>query len=56
MGLKYLKNIYIYKNNSFNTDISFIKIDGGEFNQGTKEGEYIISFDNEKPIFKNKIK
>ena len=41
---------------SFNTDIHFIKIDEGEFYQGTKEGEYLISFDNEKPLFKTKVK
>jgi hypothetical protein len=39
-----LDKSYAYKNNSFTTDINFKKIDGGEFIQGTKEGEYIISF------------
>ena len=51
-----LDNSYSSYNNSFNTDINFIKIDGNNFYQGTKEGEYIISFDNEKPMFKNNIK
>lgn len=51
-----LDKSYNYKNNSFTTDINFKKIDGGEFLQGCKEGEFMISFDNEKPKFKNYIK
>ena len=49
-----LDNYISYKNLVTN-DINFIKIDGGEFIQGTKEGEYLISFDNEKPTIKTNI-
>ena len=48
----FLDKSYNSYEKSFNTDIHFIKIDEGEFYQGTKEGEYLISFDNEKPLFK----
>ena len=51
-----LKDNYISTNNSFTTPLTFIKIEGGEFIQGTKEGEYMITFDNEKPQFKTVIK
>lgn len=51
-----IDNSYKFNNNSFTTDIKYIKIEGGEYLQGSKEGDYMISFDNEKPSFKTKVK
>jgi len=42
-------------NNSI-LNYEWIKIKGGSFYQGTFEGEYDISFDNEMPAFKKEVK
>ena len=48
-----LDNQLIINSNKISFD--FIKIKGGTFNQGTFEGENLISFDNEMPQFSVKI-
>ena len=49
-------NFKILKTKSINAiHLNFIKINKGSFYQGTKEGENLISFDNEKPKFKVNI-
>ena len=50
-----LNKPYRHKKNIRNSELNFIKINGGLYEQGTDEGEYLISFDNEKPKFSTKI-
>ena len=61
----FTKKSLLHTNNDFNIDkfdidnkskLKFIKIEGGYFEQGSFEGQYLLSFDNEKPSFKTKIK
>ena len=52
-----LNNVF-YKNyifNDLNIESNWIRVKGGHFNQGTYEGEFNISFDNEMPAFKKNI-
>ena len=47
-------NNFSFSDNLIN--LKFVLIKGGTFFQGTYEGQNLISFDNEKPLFKKKIK
>ena len=51
-----IEDVYDYSNSSFTTPLKFIEIKGGNLYQGNKEGDYLISFDNERPINKVNIK
>ena len=44
------------KSNDIIKNISFIKITGGNFIQGSKKSFNYLSFDNERPAFRNRIK
>ena len=55
LGYKNIFNSkFIYKDKKLSFD--FIKIKGGKFTQGNKEGDTFISFDNEMPCFKIDVK
>lgn len=51
------QSIFNYKFNLKKlANFEFINIKGGKFNQGNKEGDYLVSFDNEMPSFEVEVK